>query len=899
MGTQSKAGLAAGIDAWLRGGGTVVTASERSARAIAAAFHRARQAEGLTAWPVPDVRDWQGFALDEWQKRNGDARMVLNPLQEQALWAGIVEERHIEAASFPGTLHRLAAMAMEAHRLICSYAPQYLATKARRAWQQDAGAFSDWLAAFDEVCRTRECVSAARLTTELAEALAQDSTGRTELLLAGFDRILPAQRTLLEAWGPWREVELDEATADVSFYETVDTREEMAACAMWCKRELTSNPAARLLVVMQNEARQRGEIERALLRHAEPGGWRGISTPLFEFSLGVPLAQTALGRGALLTLKWLSEAITENEIDWLLSTGQIAANEDETRALTAFMRGLRRRTLQRTAWNLAEWITQRRAGTVPDAWMQRLTQAKRDLENEMRQARSPRDWVELAQKLLETTGWPGGRPLGSDEHQVTERLKRVMDDCASLGFDGARVQWRDFVDALERAAAQALFASESRNAPILIAGPAETAGLAVDGIWFLGASEDAWPAAGTTHPFLPIGMQREARMPHAAAQFDWELAQAMTARLLASAAQVNFSYSRQTDNVEARPSRMITKITGAPRMLPEELRPAREGEAATERWTDVSRVPFPGGKVRGGAGVLTSQSQCPFKAFACARLGAEGWDAAEAGLTAAQRGKLLHAVLKLVWDVKEGGVGNHTELMAIADLGAFVEQRVQRAMAEELRNGEREVMPPRYLELEQMRLTKLVSEWLEYERKRVEFTVVGTEVEREQQIEGLDLRLRMDRVDRLQDGKLLVIDYKTRMVDKKAWDLPRPDDVQLPLYAGFALNNDAECGGLVFAKIRAGEFEFDGRVGDAKATLRPDVSPNSALAKKKLTEQDLDAWRGYIEQMARDFVAGEANVDPRDREKTCEKCGLQTLCRIAEFAPDEDEGEAGDEAGDE
>ena len=50
--------------------------------------------------------------------------MVMNPLQEQALWAGIVKERQGEAASFPGPLHRLAAMAMEAHRLICLYAPQ-------------------------------------------------------------------------------------------------------------------------------------------------------------------------------------------------------------------------------------------------------------------------------------------------------------------------------------------------------------------------------------------------------------------------------------------------------------------------------------------------------------------------------------------------------------------------------------------------------------------------------------------------------------------------------------------------------------------------------------------------------------------------------------------------------
>jgi RecB family exonuclease len=238
--------------------------------------------------------------------------------------------------------------------------------------------------------------------------------------------------------------------------------------------------------------------------------------------------------------------------------------------------------------------------------------------------------------------------------------------------------------------------------------------------------------------------------------------------------------------------------------------------------------------------------------------------------------------------------------MAIADLRGFVDERVQRAMAEELTNGEREAMPPRYLEIEHVRLTNLVTEWLRYERTRANFTVVGTEVDRVPQIESLNLRLRMDRVDRLDDGKLLVIDYKTGMVDKKSWDLPRPDDVQLPLYAGFALNEDAECGGLVFARIRPGDIEFDGRVENAKSTLLPDLGARSSLAKNKLTEQDLAAWRAYIEQLARDFVSGDAKVDPRDREHTCKNCGLQTLCRIAEFeATGDDEEDIGAEGYDE
>ena len=144
------------IDACLRAGGLVVTASERAARSLTAAFHRARRAEGLTAWPTPNIQDWQTFVRNAWDERSLDGRLVLNPLQEQSLWAGIVAEGGHNAAQLEGPRHRLASLAMDAHNLLCGYAPRLLKESARSAWQQDAAAYSAWLAAFDEICRSQQ-----------------------------------------------------------------------------------------------------------------------------------------------------------------------------------------------------------------------------------------------------------------------------------------------------------------------------------------------------------------------------------------------------------------------------------------------------------------------------------------------------------------------------------------------------------------------------------------------------------------------------------------------------------------------------------------------------------------------------------------------------------------------
>ena len=680
------------------------------------------------------------------------------------------------------------------------------------------------------------------------------------------------------------EAGLAEPAPNVRFYEAADPATELAACARWCGRQIAANPGIRLLVVAQDVSQHRGELERAFLRFAHADNSLGDTGALFEFSLGVPLGKIALARSASLLLRWLTGSIEEHELDWLFSTGHVAANSEESRALTAFMRALRRKGWQRTSWSLADFIRQNPGAKLPAAWIVRVTQAQNRLLDSARRPQSPLAWAELTPRLLELAGWPGDRPLSSEEFQVLERWRRTVEDCASLGFDGRQMNWNEFLALLDRALGETLFAPESQDAPILIAGPAESAGLTADAIRFLGASEDAWPARGATQPLLPPEVQRATAMPHASPQIDWDFSAAITRRLLESASEVHFSYARQVDGVDVRPSRLVTQLAGEAREMPQEFLAEPHPEPILEEFKDASAILFPPGAAAGGSSILTSQSQCAFKAFATGRLAAEDWEPAEAGLTSSERGLLLHAVMHSIWAGPPTGIRSHQELVAKADLKSFTEGHVRSALRETLPARARDGMPPRYVELEAKRLITLVTEWLRFEAARIPFTVEETEDKTIQTIAGLELKLRLDRVDRLVDGSLLVIDYKTGDVSPKLWDLPRPADVQLPLYARFALDGEMDdVGGLVFAKIRAGGCsEFAGRVKDARATLKSDLGVRSSLVKKPLKQEDLTAWRAEIERLALDFLAGRAVVDPRDYPKTCERCGLEAICRVKE-----------------
>ncbi len=888
---RPKPGSAPGgeIDGWIQGGGLVIASSERARRALMDRYHRARRDEGLSAWPEPVILDWQSFLRSQWVSKSyfsaSDSPLLLNSTQEKSIWAGIAETEPCLATLLSRPRNRVAALAMRAHHLLCTYAPQYLKALSRSGWQQDASIFSGWLTAFDKVCIMENVLSPARLPLELIVQFNNepDSVQRPPLLLVGFDRILPVQRQLLDAWGTWQQAEVGEQAQNIHFYRATDAERELAACALWCRQKIAADPNTQLLVITQDISKRRGEIERTFQTLAASESGDAISSPLFEFSLGVPLSKVPLAQSALLLLRWLSNPLDESNLDWLFSS-QFVADAQESNTLQNYMRLLRQRGLERPLWPLTAFLNERVQTPLPTDWVKRISEAQRRLADQMRARKSPLDWAEFVPHLLQTIGWPGTRALSSEEYQVVRGWEQALESCAALGFDRRRISWSEFMAALAEQLEETLYAPESRGASIQIAGPAESAGLTADAIWFMGTSEDAWPASSTTHPFLPIEVQRSAAMPHATAQTDWELSQAIVTRLTSSAPEVCFSFARQGEDAETRPASLILRVASEWQDIPAELIAPSAPQPITEEFRDFSTVPFRPGKVGGGSSVLTHQSQCPFKAFATARLAAQQWSPAEPCLTAAQRGQLLHAVLFSIWGgVATGGIRTLGELKEITNRDAYITKHVQIAMQEALKRQVRERLPKRYLEMEERRLNFLVGQWLEYELGRVDFTVLQTEDKRDVELAGLRFDLRFDRIDELSDGSLLVIDYKSGRVTPKSWELPRPDDVQLPLYASFALKQNETLGGLAFAKVQRGDaLEFAGYIRDAQSTLFPTLRGTNSLVKNRLDDNRIAEWKSKIEKLARDFLSGRAEVDPREYPDTCKHCGLQSLCRIQE-----------------
>ena len=196
----------------------------------------------------------------------------------------------------------------------------------------------------------------------------------------------------------------------------------------------------------------------------------------------------------------------------------------------------------------------------------------------------------------------------------------------------------------------------------------------------------------------------------------------------------------------------------------------------------------------------------------------------------------------------------------------------------------------KFFKLEQDRITSLIYEWLELERelRPSAFEVQETEKSLTIQLEGLNLDITLDRMDKTEDGKTLLIDYKTgAVVSPNKWFDARMEHPQLPLYA-LQVQTDA----VAFANVKPGEYMFKGIAN--QDNIIPKLESNLSRYNNDIHSwEDLkNFWKTNLNRIAKEFLEGRLEVDPIDVKDTCKYCDQVTFCRkteLLDFASGEEE----------
>lgn len=814
---------------------TTITATARQARLLRQRHSAAQLVSGHRAWADPAI-----YALPDWTERllreQGTAS-TFTPWQEESLWEQAI------AADGGGELLQPGAAARAARRS-WNLLHAWRLPRNSPAWNAtpDAAAFAAWAREYEGRVDDAGRVDRARLM----DAIKPRDLGHVRTFQ--LDDIEPAAALLverLEAAGTHFEIlpaRTRSAPGEALLACCADGEQEIERAADWAFETLRANPGSQIGVAFPDLAAVRSRAAHV---------FRDAFGEAVHIALGPTLAERPLVAGALAVLALGPRRMRFAEWTPLLLSPWTGGDPASRARLEIEMR--RRR--------MEEWPIDAvgRMGACPPQYRETLQRASEQIARwPPRQSAS--GWSAAWSLLLAEMGWPGPQALSSDEYQVIEAWDEALSEFAALEATVAPLTAEGALATLRRGLGQRRFQVEDPGRPVQVLSIDEAAGLEFDFLWVAGLHAEVWPAPPSPDPFLPLALQRAAGMPHSSPQERLERARMLTQRLQRVARQIVFSYPEAEGERRLEASPLLRGLAA----MGDVAGSARVAEAAVSSVRDEQAPPLaPGTMVAGGARALELQARCPFLAFAEIRLGAEALDQPELGFDARDRGTILHDALALAWrelansEALRGPVSEAVEKAvdrAVSKLPAFT--GFQRAR----------------LELERRRLRRLIEAWLDVEKKRgAAFAVLEQEQEKEAHIGGIALRTRIDRMDRFDDGRVLLVDYKSTAPPSSAWDGERPDSPQLPLYAatsGHGLN------GAVFAQVKAAELKFSGVIAGGGAI------DGVKQVKQAEFEQLVDKWREALEGLAAGVQRGEAAADPKKGDETCGRCHLQMLCRI-------------------
>jgi len=861
----------------------ILTVNRRLSLEIRTQFNRIQFDKGHQAWESANSLAWSDWIHDMFQQlvdHGLSENILLTSHQTQAVWEQIIRsDRHVSFLQ-PASVAR---MAMNAWTLIHSW--EIGQDKLACSATSESERFLSWSKEFRALCLRNNWIDQALVPSIVAQALSEARVKPTEeIILAGFDEMTPQQERfvyLLEDIG-CQVMQMQPADKPASAYrfQATDITQELETAAGWAILRLKLNSDARIGIVIPQLVKLRSQVDTIFKRALHPKALLqnvDDSHTAYNISLGTPLSQCPLVMDAFLILNFANGELTCGDLSRLLRSPFIFGSSQESASRASLDAYIRKSVGERTI-SIDTLIRKTREFNACPILLDSLEAFRRKLDH-LPTKQSPQQWTDEFQALLSAVGWSRHEQMSSDEFQQVERFNDTKAAFQMLGQVQASVGLYGAISSLHNIAQETLFQPQGSDAPIQILGILETAGLELDHLWVVGMSDDAWPAAASPNPLLPISIQRSLGLPHASPQRELDYAVEITKRLLSSAGEVVFSHSETDGKNQLRMSPLVAHIDlkseselGVEAIS--DLSHTGFGSAELEEVVDNCAPQLPvGTALSGGSRLLADQSACPFRAFANHRLGATVIEDPVSGVDARTKGVMAHQILQMVWEQ----VQDHDRLMTMDDseLRQLVEQEVSKEISK-VRLDHPKTFVPKFVEIEQKRVSGLILAWLEFERLREPFKVVSLEQRQSVDIGGLQLDVIADRIDELSDKSQLIIDYKTKKrqdLSCNGWLEPRIEEPQLPLYA---TTTAANITGVFLAGVNSASMGFKG-VSEEDGVVPGIKAFHDDWASLKAE------WKQSLELLAQEILQGRAEVMPKDSNKDCTYCPLPALCRIHEW----------------
>lgn len=837
--------------------------------------------------------------------------LLLDDFQEKLIWQQIIEKSEQgESLLFK---QQCAQEAAQAWRLVHDWQLDTDNFEKQHYFESlDILAFKNWEKQFAKKCQQQKWLSQAQLCPFIIELFEKEIILKPDhLYFYGFDEINPVQKkfqnTLQKAQVKIENISLPEHRAPYqALLACKDLDEEIYTSATWAKQLSNNDTNASIAIIFPNLAKNRELILRGFIEQLCPekliSGESSYPLP-FNISSGNSLSQIPLVKSALslLQLNRLYTGLQIMDFEQLcnvLLNGLIPETlwplEERLKIESAL------RDLQQEKINLQQFQTLLRKNSVNSSAVHAISQFELHLKNASGK-KNHSQWRELFFKQLKTFQWLADFDLDSESYQAMNKFKSCLNDLARLDNIESPCTLDDALEKIKNLVSQQLFQAESKEEDkkrIHILGTLEAAALDFSHIWVCQMDDETWPSRPKPNSFLPFVLQKNLGLPHSTAQREYHFCKNLTTRYQAHCDAIIFSFSLtekdQLNNaspiLEQIKKQNINDISTHFNIVVEEFQNYRFLKTISqnsisqshflEYFNDQKPLPLDvNEKIRGGQSILQNQANCPFRAYAQHRLKLSPLAEIKEGINAMDRGALIHELMEKIW--RELSYSERLQQLTPFELEKQLSTHAESLYAKNLPEFPGKKIA---LKLEIERAKAIALTILEIEKQRPPFKIFALEKPQSINISGLKANIRIDRIDELADGSLLFIDYKSGHPHYNKWLTPRTEEPQLPLYL---ISNPSDKPGraIAFVKLNHSNSGYSGVANS------DDIAPGIINCTKENKnnpfapdwESQIHLWQQDISTLAKEFLAGHVQVDPKKAPGTCEYCDFKKLCRIQEI----------------
>lgn len=871
---------------------------------------------GQTVWLSPTIIVWSDYLRLLWQLNRSaianafGSHSLISSQQASLLWTQVIEvSRRKETELSLLNVQQTTRAVQRSWKLLHDW--QISAKVLAQDHVADTEQFLAWANAYQAILDKRGLVDEQLLLSRLLELGRENIEVEhpfNGVHLLSFDILNAAQKQYFEifinAGLDYQSSQPQRPTKSERYLEYAQIDDEIRAALMHARDRVELDANHKVSLVIPDLAQRQTQVEElareVFYPSASPLSMQQNSS-VYAFSLGRTMTDLPAIEAAISVLMLLKNRSNTVDIGFILRNRFLGLCGEHREQARLFEQWLKRQRIHTFSFDQVpslyaqslEYLAQRDLSIEGNFQqvLEYLVEQRQGFQAQLASAKRSSDyaalsfteWAQCFADWLSLWQWrtaPQGQRLDSVQYQLEIRWKALLEEFAALTTVQSRAGLNRALELLQTMARNTVFQSKSVDSPIQISGLFEAVGREVDTCIVTGMNQD-YPAPGLGDAFISKRFLIDVNHPEASAESYFLQAKRVMTSLLSCATHRRISYAKASDKNAENSLQASALFRSASFVtdsnfdeLSKSLTPSL---VPLEQYRDTQGTPWlEPGRAKGGSKIFENQSNCAFKAFATHQLGFLSEDETEFGLDGLDRGNVVHLLLDKLWErLQTKAVLSEMNESARRELISELIEQCFEQSAFKLNSDKLSL-----LKHEKRRLLTLLFDWLLQEDKRPNnFSVIEREEPREAELAGIRYKYIIDRLDITDDGRTVIIDYKTGAVNRKDWTGERIRNPQMPLYA-LALDKvkNKSVSGIAFAQVKALDPKYI-ELSEQDIFRKP--SRYSAGYEADWVE-NRNSWPEIFEQLAKDFLAGEACVNPID-ENTCQYCDLQSMCRVSQL----------------